>query len=132
MDLYKEVEDIRVFVACKIISEANNRAHWTVKSKRKNVLWMHVLAALNGKDFPLPCTVTFERKGPRTLDDDNLAYSFKGVRDMVSKLIIESHFKASTAIKRPTGYYDSDPRITWAYTQSKGTPGFYIDIAKRI
>lgn len=132
MDLKNQHPDIRVFVEHPIVSEANNREHWRIKNRRKNTICLHIISALNTKSFPLPAVVTFERLGVRLLDDDNLAYAFKGARDMVSKMIIESHEHTLNRLSRPRGYYDSDPRLSWSYKQEKGPPGFWIDIKKRI
>ena len=86
-------DKITVFVPHKIVSEANNRDHWTKKNKRKIALSWAIKAALSkhDTDFPLPCIVTLERIGKRLCDADNLAFAFKGVRDFLAKLIIESH-----------------------------------------
>ncbi len=127
-------DKIMVFVPHKIVSEANNRDHWTKKKKRKDSLQVAVAAhLLKIKTFPLPCIITLERIGKRLLDDDNLAHSFKHVRDMIAKIIIE---RIDFVHNGPIGCYDGDPRLTWKYeqrTQKKSvfgdSPlGFYITI----
>jgi hypothetical protein len=128
-------DKIIVFVPHKIVSEANNRDHWTKKNKRKIALFWAIKSALcqyNG-EFPLPCIITLERVGKRNLDDDNLAYAFKSVRDFLAKIIIE---RTEKALVKPIGCYDSDPRLTWKYEQRtqantfiKNQPlGFWITI----
>lgn len=119
---------ICVKIPVRILSEANNRDHWYQKLKRKKKLWQAISIYLSGKKFPLPCKITLERIGPRKMDDDNLAYSFKSVRDAVSKIIIEAHFKPKASEKRPMGYHDSDPRLFWHYGQKKGPYAFTITI----
>lgn len=119
---------IHVEIPMKINSEANNRDHWTKKLKRKRALWGMISLYLSEKTFPLPCKVTLTRMGKRTLDEDNLAYAFKGVRDAVSKIIIEASNLPSDTIYRPMGYHDSDPRIKWSYDQKKGPYAFLITI----
>lgn len=49
--------------------------------------------------------VTLTRVSPRKLDDDNLAFAFKGVRDEVA-----AYF----------GVNDNDSRVTWRYAQERG------------
>ncbi len=52
-----------------------------------------------------PLAVTLTRIAPRKLDDDNLAFAFKGIRDEVA-----AYF----------GVDDADPRLTWRYAQERG------------
>lgn len=91
----------------KTISEANNRDHWTKKSKRRKSQQQEVdimlLNALQGRKVALPCVVRLTRIGAKALDSDNLAGSFKAVRD---------------AIARRIGIDDGDPRIKFEYDQS--------------
>lgn len=49
--------------------------------------------------------VILTRVAPRPLDDDNLAYAFKSIRDGVADSL---------------GCRDNDPRVVWTYTQRKG------------
>lgn len=70
-------------------------------------------------EHPLPETysrlvVTLTRYGPRTLDDDNLAFSFKAVRDAVAKVV---------------GIDDGKPIWDWRYAQEQSKWfGFRIEI----
>lgn len=57
---------------------------------------------------PLPVVVTLTRVAPRALDDDNLAYSFKAIRDGVADGL---------------GVRDNDPRVSWRYEQRKSAKG---------
>ena len=90
----------------KVISEANCRDHWSVKSRRRKAqqqeMDIMLLNALQGRKVPLPCTVKLTRVGPKRMDDDNLANGFKATRD---------------AIARRLGIDDGDPRITFSYEQ---------------
>lgn len=75
----------------KVISEANNREHWTRKrgkngraTNQKIELQYYWRQALKGKKPALPCTVRLVRIGPKALDSDNLAGAFKAVRDQIA------------------------------------------------
>jgi hypothetical protein len=86
--------EITIDVPIRTVSEANNREHWRVKNKRKltqqaavAAYWIHTVA-VPAKSIPQrPYLVTLSRIGKRMLDDDNLASSFKGVRDQVAKML---------------------------------------------
>lgn len=91
----------------KTISEANQREHWSVKNKRKNLQQLEMLAALQnnltGKKLSPPYVVKLIRIAPKALDTDNLAGAFKHVRD---------------AIARKLGVDDGDTeKVTWIYDQ---------------
>lgn len=73
----------------RTVSEANSREHWAVKNKRKQEQQTEVALAmqnaLRGRKIELPCVVKLTRIGPKKLDDDNLARSCKGVRDILAQ-----------------------------------------------
>lgn len=78
---------------------------WVVVAKRRKehraaVRW----ALMPHKPMPLPVVVTFVRVSPRPLDDDNLAASFKSMRDEVAVWL---------------GVDDGprETRVTWRYEQ---------------
>lgn len=77
----------------KTVSEANQREHWAKKLKRKKsqqetFSWMwHVLKTCGKAKVQLPAVVTFTRFSCKELDSDNLAGSFKHVRDQLAKEI---------------------------------------------
>lgn len=133
-------EKISVFIPGKLISEANNTDHWTKKRKRKLVLQFMVKAALlNRFEFPLPCVVTLERIGVKSLDTDNLVHCFKNIRDQIAEIIIESRNAQNASNLVPVGKkgsHDADPRIEWKYAQrtqknesgEKHPVGFYVSI----
>lgn len=84
---------------------------------------MLTLAALRkavrgtGLDYFLPKTdaaiITLTRIAPRAFDDDNLAASFKALRDGVADGLTVD---------------DGDPRVTWRYAQRRGKAREYAVI----
>jgi hypothetical protein len=100
-------------VPTKLISEANQREHWAIKTKRKKaqqasvrLIWL----AHHVRVSP-PVIVTLVRVGVRKLDPDNLAGSFKHVQDEIARLM---------------GVDDGDERkVRWVYEQRKGKPKEY-------
>lgn len=98
-------------------SSANMHEHWYSKARlrrRKFQAWQ-IQMALCRLHVPryLPCIVTFTRISPRMLDDDNLPYAFKYIRDLLAEYIIPG---------LAPGRADGDPQITWRYAQEKGKP----------
>lgn len=75
----------------RIVSEANNRQHWTEKNKRKIDQSLEILAAYHnaarGKSVQLPVVVTLRRVGPKALDSDNLANGFKACQDQIARML---------------------------------------------
>ncbi len=66
----------------------------------------------------MPIVVTLTRIGKRRLDDDNLAASFKYVRDQIAHMI---------------GTDDGSPLYTWVYKQQIGKVyGVEVEILPRI
>ena len=107
---------ISVTLPVRVVSEANSswREHWAHKNRRRKAqhdavkigLYNH-RAEIKGRET---YTVTLTRIAPRNLDTDNLARSFKAVRDQIATEI---------------GIDDGSARITWIYTQEKGKPKEY-------
>jgi hypothetical protein len=102
-------------VPVKLISEANQREHWTTRSRRKKDQQRSVsfcwVASGFGHEFQFPVVVTLTRIGVRKLDPDNLAGSFKHVQDQIA---------------REMGVDDGDEkRVRWIYEQRKGAPKQY-------
>jgi hypothetical protein len=115
-------DKIIVFVPHKIISEANNRDHWTKKYKRKVALQWAIKVELSKiQEFPLPCIITLERVGKKNLDFANLVHGFKHAEDMIAKTIIE---RTDLAPVKPIGVYDGDSRLQWRYGQKSNVDGF--------
>ena len=106
---------VAVRIPLKTVSEANVRCHWRVKAQRVKNQRFSVAAALSGKKLPpLPAVICMTRIGPRKLDSDNLAISFKACRDEVAK-----------------AYGIDDGRedmYFWTYAQQRG-PEYGVEIS---
>lgn len=61
-------------------------------------------------DIKLPCIVRFTRVSPGHLDEDNLLFSFKSIRDFIADKLIPG--------LKP-GQADGSPKIKWEYLQEK-------------
>lgn len=113
---------ITLTLACAVTSEANSRSHWTVKLRRKEIQCEALAKALRGAVLsehtpPLPVRVTWTRIGRQLQDDDNLANSFKGLRDALAKWLQVD---------------DGDTgSVSWAYRQESGEPGVVVRIENR-
>ena len=122
-------------VPIKTVSEANISEHWINRSRRHRYQQRFVrlsYAKEMGK-LNLPCEVTLTRLASRMLDDDNLCYSFKYIRDELSECIFPEKRKFYVTkkgkIKHIKGRADSDPRIKWHYAQEKSSrQGIRIEI----
>lgn len=64
----------------------------------------------------LPATATLTRIGPKPLDPDNLAASFKAVQDGIAQFF---------------GVDDGSDAWTWVYAQEKGAYGLKVEIRSR-
>ncbi len=111
-------------VPCVVLSEPNERCHWTVRHRRFREqgemlaqVWraspLSCLRLAPHWQVKLPLRVTFTRLGKQKLDDDNLSAAFKGLRDKLAGLL---------------GMDDGDERLEWAYAQDIGTPGVVVRI----
>lgn len=80
---------MKIIMPIKVISEANNRDHWTARSKRRVAQQKEFLVYWRKAKLTIktPCRVIFTRFGARLLDDDNLAGAFKFVRDQFAREI---------------------------------------------
>ncbi|VTT98917.1 Uncharacterized protein OS=Variovorax paradoxus (strain S110) GN=Vapar_2463 PE=4 SV=1 [Gemmataceae bacterium] len=112
---------IALALACRVVSEANRRDHWTVQRRRAEIQAAALDRAIEGAGLsghapPLPVVVTWTHIGPVELDDDNLARAFKAVRDHLAKWL---------------GVDDADPGVTWKYNQLAGEAGVTVTIASR-
>lgn len=114
-------------IPIRLQSEGNINEHWGKKQTRKKQqdkhLWLenvNMSANLEAdrRVLPYPCVVKFTRYGIRLLDDDNLVYAFKHIRDVVA-----SYIKPGLA----PGQADSDEKIKWIYEQKTGK-GYSIRI----
>ena len=102
----------------RTISMANVREHWAVRAKRNKTHRLAVAAQFGWcpsvlRETPFPLTVTLTRHGKRLLDDDNLAGSFKAIRDEVAEQLGR----------------DDNPKsgISWVYKQDKSKE-YWIEI----
>jgi hypothetical protein len=101
-------------VPTKLISEANQREHWAIKTKRKKAQQRAVELTWLAHKLRVapPVIITMTRVGVRKLDPDNLAGSFKHVQDQIAKQL---------------GVDDGDERkVRWIYQQRKGLPKQYL------
>jgi hypothetical protein len=85
----ESLPSFRVMCGIRTVSAANAREHWAVKAKRNKSERTAIRAyfatcppSLRLTDAPL--VVSLARFGKRLLDDDNLAGSFKAIRDEVA------------------------------------------------
>jgi len=109
---------MRILLAIRTESEANLRENWHVKAKRvrmqRQITRVIVGQELIGSRGPWEengkHTVILTRIAPRPLDTDNLARSFKAIRDGIADAL---------------GIDDGSKRLTWNYAQEKGPPKRY-------
>lgn len=104
---------MKVLIAYKLGSPANAQrgSSRLVQARRKaQERRLGMLAVSGNRDAVpvLPVTVTIVRIAPRALDDDNLAYAAKAIRDGVADAL---------------GVRDNDPRVSWRYAQEKPARG---------
>jgi hypothetical protein len=97
-----------ISVTLPIRTESANmgyREHFYARHRRIKAQKTAVLAALGPLGRPaLPVTVTLTRISPGRVDDDNLRWACKGIRDAVAKWL---------------GVDDASPRVTWQYEQEQ-------------
>lgn len=106
----------------RLLSEANTHQHWR-KRYQRNKQQQKVLELVwisKKPNVKIPCTVMLTRSGPRLLDDDNMIYAFKNVRDCIGSLI-RPDLAPGQADGHGTG-------IDWKYSQEKGLYGIRIEI----
>jgi len=108
---------MKILLAIRTESEANLRENWHVKAKRVRMQRQitRVMVGQCRKDWrdDLPGTthvITLTRIAPRPLDTDNLARSFKAIRDGIADTLEID---------------DGSKRLTWNYGQEKGPPKQY-------
>ncbi len=102
-------------------SEANMREHFRTVAKRKKdqrgIVHLKLGPMIRGRKLQAACVVTLTRISPRELDDDNLASSFKAIRDQVAAEL---------------GIDDRNPIVKWEYGQEKNRArGIRIEIRRR-
>jgi hypothetical protein len=101
-------------------SALNLREHWRVRAKRvkaeRIAAFTYTPAWVRSQ---LPVVIRLVRIAPRELDTDNLAASFKGVRDGIADRL---------------GIDDRDDRVHWHYAQQRGKPKEYavrVEVTQR-
>lgn len=114
---------IAVTLPLRLLSEANERGHWSkgakrAKEQRAATLWAvraRIVPSRGGwavmpdwRRFSGPLAVTLTRIAPRKLDGDNLQRACKAVRDGVADAL---------------GVDDGDERIEWRYEQRPARDG---------
>ena len=105
---------MRILLAIRTESEANLHEHRMVKANRvklqrsivRNTIIQKFGKAMAGVGY----VITLTRIAPRPLDSDNLARSFKAIRDGIADAL---------------GIDDGSKRLTWNYAQEKGPPKRY-------
>lgn len=94
-------------------SAGNLREHWRTRAKRAKQQRDDGRLMVGGSIRSLflqtegPIFIRFVRVSARPLDDDNLAFAFKCIRDGVADAF---------------GVADNHPRIHWEYAQERGKP----------
>ena len=88
-DRIESLPSFRVMANIRTVSAANAREHWAVKAKRNKTERTAIRAYFGSCPPSLRLTdenliVSLTRFGKRLLDDDNLAGSFKAIRDEVA------------------------------------------------
>ena len=103
---------IRFTLAIRTESEANLRENWHVKTKRVQ-MQRQITRVMVGQyrknwrdDLLGTYVITLTRIAPRPLDSDNLARSFKAIRDGIADALEIN---------------DGSKRLTWNYEQRKGS-----------
>ena len=77
---------MKFILPIKTESEANKREHWAVKAKRAKAQreLAERICSNNPAEYSFPILVKLTRVGKRKLDSDNLARSFKAIRDGIA------------------------------------------------
>jgi hypothetical protein len=128
-------EKISFELPIRTVSEANSSEHWHEKSARhrRQQFIMREAYKKYVTAIHLPCIITFTRMGPREMDDDNLAISFKYLRDELGECIFPEkrgmYLNKKGKMVKIKGRADSDARVKWQYRQEKNSiHGIRIEI----
>jgi hypothetical protein len=117
---------MKLTIPMRTYSESNRREHWAVKARRvkeqrglvamcyrgcitsttRQIIFFHV-------HKPAKLTITLTRLGKKLMDDDNLARSFKAIRDELSQQL---------------GVDDGDKRLRWRYKQRLTKSNYAVEI----
>lgn len=120
-DRTQPLPSFRVMASIRTVSAANAREHWAVKAKRNKTERAAIRAYFGSCPPSLRLAdanliVSFTRFGKRLLDDDNLAGSFKAIRDEVA-----------ACLERDDGPKSG---IRWVYAQQTAKE-YWIEIEVR-
>jgi hypothetical protein len=89
-------------------SPNGSHGHWRVLAKRRK--FERAQARMLCPKVVLPCVVRLTRLSAGKLDDDNVRFALKAVRDGCADAL---------------GVKDNDPRVTWEYAQEPIKRGGY-------
>ena len=105
---------MRILLAIRTESEANLHEHRMVKANRvklqRSIARTTIVQRFGKAMAGVGYTITLTRISPRPLDTDNLARSFKAIRDGIADAL---------------GIDDGSKRLVWNYAQEKGPPKQY-------
>ena len=108
------------------ISESNRNEHWSKSSKRhqQQQFFIRALFSRESGKIPMPCTITLTRLSTRMLDsEENLPMAFKWIKDEIGACLFPEkvvfYKNRRGRITANKGHADSDPRVTWKYSQEK-------------
>lgn len=100
------------FPRMHLVSEANQREHWSVKHRRAKEQRYTVYYNLRCTYWSLPqlpCIITLTRIAPRALDTDNLVSSFKACQDGVADWLAGAEGQGQDRLEGLTWHYDQQP-----------------------
>lgn len=110
---------IEFSVPCRVVSE-QRRSKWTSQYRRQKQQRQAVYETLQALRLlavpPPPYLVTLTKVGPK-MDSDNLAISFKAIRDGIAADLLALD--------------DGDERIEWRYEQRHGPHGVEVRVESR-
>jgi hypothetical protein len=102
----------------KLVSEKQQRDHWSVKAKRtrfQRATTYYALCETGWQPPCLPCTITLTRIAPAVLDTDNNVHSLSAVQDGVADWLGGGFGRGQ----------DRQPGLMFAYAQDRGRPQEY-------
>lgn len=104
----------------RLVSEKNQREHWSKRHARVKAQRQQVYEALSrlwdfGHTLGLPLTVRLTRIAPRALDDDNNVIACSGCRDGVSDWLAGQYLQGQ----------DRQDGLMWLYAQRRVAPEFH-------
>ena len=103
----------------RLTTGLNAREHWRARAgrvakERRTVKLAWIAAGIRRAHFTFPVAVVITRRGPRKVDDDNVAGGCKAVRDEIAAAL---------------GVDDGDrSKVSWVYQQEKGPFGVLVQI----